>query len=84
MSNPKPRLTQAEEQKSIEWEITVFRRRMFKKNRELKYYQVTGVEITYSEQVMTPVRLHWQFWKSIGDWHRNRKMKKINNENTWK
>jgi hypothetical protein len=77
----KTKLNQADEQKKIDFEIYIFRRRMFKMNKELKYYRVTGVDITYSEQVMAPVDLHWQFWKPLQRMYKEWRMKQVNAKN---
>lgn len=62
------KLTQAEEQKMIEYELMVFRRKLTKLNRELNYYQVNEVEIDYSEKVMSPVTLWWQYVRKFINW----------------
>lgn len=69
------KLNQADEKKRIEFEIYCFRRKMFKLNKELKYYRVSDLEITYSEVQMVPVTLHWQIGKRFRNWLRKTKIK---------
>lgn len=61
-------LTHADEHKLLDFEVYKFKKKMFKLSKDLKYVRISGIEITYSEQTMAPVKLHWQFWKG---WWKN-------------
>lgn len=77
----KQHLTQADEEKMIDFHVYQARKKLFAVNKKLKYFQITGIEITHSEQVMAPITTHWQLGRRFRNWWREQKMKNTNQKN---
>jgi hypothetical protein len=79
--NKDTRLSQADELKKIEFEIYQAKKKFFKMNKELRYYQFTGIEIIHSEVMLAGVRTHFDLIGRFHDWRKKRMLKAIANKN---
>jgi hypothetical protein len=81
MNKTSQRLTQADEEKLIAFQIYQVRKKLFALNKDLKFYQFTRIDIIHSEVMLAPTRLQHHLFGRIGDWWKQRKLRAIVEKN---
>ncbi len=82
MTRQSQRLTQADELKLIEFHIYKTKKKLFEVNKTMRFYQITGIDITHSEVMMTPIKLHWNIFAGLKERLKKMRLKNIAAKNS--